>query len=363
MQSTITASGFLCCCLLVTPTTCGESQADWMLELSLHGQRIEGAPIAWNTRQVVLLGRDGRLWQFPPEDAKDYRPTSDRFYGYPPSELRAVLRRELGRQFDVSGTSHYLVAHPAGEQNRWADRFEDLYRRFVRYFSVRGFRLTEPAYPLVGIVFGNRGEFARYAASHGEPAGPDVLGYYSNQSNRIVLYDIGPGAAASGRWQQNAATIIHEATHQAAFNTGIHSRYVRSPLWVVEGLATMLEGVVAADMPSDGPRQSRVNRGRLGVFRDAVTPQHRPEILADLIASDRIFRTSPGSAYAEAWALTFYLMETQPARYGEYLAKTSRRPAFERYTAKQRTSDFTAVFGDNWTMLEAQLLRFMAELK
>src|SRR5262245_20690259 len=31
-------------------------------------------------------------------------------------------------------------------------------------------------------------------------------------------------------------TMIHEATHQVAFNTGLHSRLGCNPKWVVEGL-------------------------------------------------------------------------------------------------------------------------------
>jgi hypothetical protein len=334
-----------------------------MLELSVRGQRIEGAPVAWSTHEVVLMGRDGRLWEFAPGEARDYRQTSDRFFGYSAAELRSMLLRELGDGFDVTGTGHYLVAHPKGERDLWADRFEDLYRRFVGYFSVRGFRLAEPPFPLVAIVCRDRAEFARYAANHGQPVGQGMLGFFSNQTNRIVLYDVGGGEASSAGWQQNATTVIHEATHQMAFNTGIHSRCTRPPTWVAEGLATMFEGVVRTNAASDGPRESRVNRARLRVFREGVAPSLRPEMLADLVATDRPFRSAPGAAYAEAWALTFYLMETQPVRYAEYLARTAAQSAFRRYSSQQRTADFTAVFGDDWRMLAARLLRFTEDLR
>jgi len=354
MLSTFVASGIPCM---------GGPPLDWMLELSVHGQRIEGAPVEWNAREVVLMGRDGRLWQFPPDEARDYHKTSDRFYGYSPADLRSILGRELGGGFDVSGTGHYLVAHPRGKRDEWADRFEELYRRFVHYFSVRGFGLVEPPFPLVGIVCRNQEEFSRYAAARGGPAGRGVLGFFSNQTNRIVLYDIGGGETGAAGWQQNAATVVHEATHQMAFNTGIHSRYTQPPLWVAEGLATMFEGVVGAGEASDGPPRARANPSRLAAFRASVAPNHRPEMLAELVATDRLFRAAPAAAYAEAWALTFYLVETQPARHAEYLARTARRPAFERYSSKQRTADFISVFGDDWRMLEARLLRFMEELR
>ena len=82
-----------------------------------------------------------------------------------------------------------------------------------------------------------------------------------------------------------------------------------------------------------------------------------------LVASDRLFRSNPQAAYAEAWALTFYLVETQPRKYTKYLTLTAERPPFTQYTAAQRTADFTAVFGDDWRMLEARFLRFIKGLQ
>jgi hypothetical protein len=335
----------------------------WTLELTLGDQKIEGTPLAWNKREVRLLGRDGRLWQFAPSEPKDFRKTSDRFRGYSASELRAMLARELGREFEVSATAHYVVAHPQGKRDEWAGRFEDLYRSFVHYFRVRGFDLDEPPYPLVGIVCRNRREFQEYSASQGLPARAGVVGYYWLQTNRILVYDVATEAGDSASWKQSASIVIHEITHQTAFNTGVHSRFTSPPLWLAEGLATMFEAPGVYDSRSYTGRGDRVNRGRLYHFNQLVVPEHRPELLADLIASDRLFRSNPSVAYATAWALTFYLVETQPAQYSEYVALTADRPPFRTYTAAERTADFTGVFGDDWRMLEARFLRFMKGVK
>lgn len=339
------------------------SPTGWMLELTLRGHKIEGMPLAWNTREVCLLGRDGRLWQFAPGEAKDYRKTANRFQSYSASELRATLLRELGRDYEVTGTGHYLVAHPRGGRSQWAQRFEDLYRSCVHYFSVRGFELKEPRCPLIGVVCRNQRDFVEYSASRGLPVGYGVLGSYSVESNRIVLYDVGGGEADSADWRTNAATVIHEATHQTAFNTGIHSRYTVPPVWVAEGLATMFEAPGVYDSRLNQRERDRINRERLDQFKELVVPKHRPELLADLVASDRLFRTRPSTAYATAWALSFYLIETDRGKYADYLARTANRPPFQDYTAAERTADFVAVFGDDWRMLEARLLRFIAGLK
>jgi hypothetical protein len=341
----------------------GRSPSRWMLELELDGRKIEGAPLAWDREEVHLLGRDGRLWHFAPSEAKDYRKTSNRFQSYSTSELRAMLLRELGGGYEVSGTGHYLVAHPRGERSQWPDRFEELYRSFVLYFSVRGFDLEEPPCPLIGIVCRDQREFVEYSASRGLPVGRGVLGSYSVQSNRIALYDLAGQTGDSSDWEATASTIIHEATHQTAFNTGIHSRFAMAPVWVAEGLATMFEAPGVYDSRYFTRRNDRINRGRLDQFNELVVPRHQPELLAALVASDRLFRSHPSVAYATAWAFTFYLMEKDRGKYANYLARTAARPPFQPYTAGERTADFTAVFGDDWPMLEARLLRFIAGLK
>ncbi len=339
-----------------------EPPAGWMVELSLQGRTIEGWPLAWDTRRVHLLARDGRLWEFAPEDAKDFRKSSSVFRSYSPSEFRAELLRELGAGYEVSGTGHYLVAHPKGQRDIWAQRFEDLYRSFFHYFSVRGFKLSEPCFPLVAVVCRNQQEFARYSARQGLPVGSGVLGWYAWESNRILLYDGAGGSSRRDDWEETASTLIHEAAHQTAFNTGIHSRYATPPVWVAEGVATLFEAPGVYNSRYHTNRADRINRGRHRQFVELV-PQHRPELIRDLVASDRLFRVAPAAAYAEAWALTFFLVETEPRKYADYLASTAAHPPFREVTAEERLADFTAVFGDDWRMLEAKFLRFLSGVK
>ena len=113
------------------------------------------------------------------------------------------------------------------------------------------------------------------------------------------------------------------------------------------------------DSTSNTRPADRVNQDRLKAFRRGVAPHHRPELLAAIVASDELFRTNPGPAYAESWALSFFLVETAPRKYVDYLKRTALRPPFSDYPARERTADFAAVFGADWRMLEARFLRFM----
>ncbi|MFW5693439.1 MAG: hypothetical protein ACOCWL_04415, partial [Thermoguttaceae bacterium] len=183
------------------------------ISLRLDGQTLEGRPIAWDSREVRLLGRDGRLWQFPPGEATEWRQSSTRFTPATVSELRADLLRELGRGFEVTTTTRYVVAHARGQRDRWPKRFENLYREFVTYFGKRGLNLQEPEFPLVAIVLPGEAEFRQYLAALGAPAPRGLLGFYSLETNRIVLYDI-ESSDGYDEWHETATTILHEATHQ-----------------------------------------------------------------------------------------------------------------------------------------------------
>lgn len=333
-----------------------------MIRLELSGQTLEGSPLHWTSEQALLLGRDGHLWKLDPRQAIGLEPSADRFRGYSQAEMRGRLLAEFGRRYEVTGTGHFLVVHPGGERDAWAGRFEELYRSFMHYFAVRGFRPHPPAYPLVAIVLDNREQFLRYALKAGVRLPSNVLGYYSPGSNRILMYDQRVGTRDNSNWRLTATTIIHEAAHQSAFNTGIHNRFAPQPRWLVEGLGMLFEAKGVYDSRRYPHRADRINRERLAKFNHSA--QQRPAgSVAELISSDRRFQQDPDAAYAEAWALSFYLAEMQPQQYLKFLAKTAKRQSFVAYSSPHRLRDFTEAFGMDLTMLESQMSRFINSLK
>jgi hypothetical protein len=232
----------------------------------------------------------------------------------------------------------------------------------VHYFSVRGFELDQPQFPLVAVVFPDREDFLRYIERSGDRITGSVVGYYSSRTNRVAMYEMPDDDNAA--WGEKALTIIHEATHQTAFNTGIHNRYALPPRWVVEGLGTMFEAPGVWNSRSYPRLQDRLNRQQLAEFRRQLASGKRDEPrFAELISSDRLFKTDVPAAYAESWAFTFYLVETQPRQFAKYLKVTADRTDFMGYPAPERLRDFTAVFGENLRLLDAQFLRYIEGLK
>jgi hypothetical protein len=334
-----------------------------MIEANIRGQRVEGMPLAWNDQQVHLLARDGYLWEFRPDEAHDLRKTAPSFRSYSFAELRAELQRELAGRLELTSTTHYLVAHPRGAGKKWADRFEELYRSFMHYFAVRGLEPKDPEFPLIAIVWESKQDFISYARSQGLNVPPGLLGFYSPATNRITLFDSGGGKNAAAAWQQDASTIIHEATHQTAFNTGVHSRFALPPRWLAEGLGMLFEARGVYDSAHYPYVGDRVNRDRLTQFRQYQGIGRKSGAFLDVVESDRPFETNPAIAYAESWALAFFLSETQPRNFNKYLATTAAREFFSPYTAAQRHADFTAAFGSDLKMLEANYLRFIEKVE
>jgi hypothetical protein len=335
----------------------------WTLSVDWHGRRLEGFPLRFSDTEVSLLLRDGQMVELAPTEVTNFKKASSTFRPFSAGEMRAELLRELAPTLEVTGTGHYLVAHPKGKGSQWAERFEELYRSMMHYFAVRGFKMREPEFPLVAIVWGKREDFLRYAAAEGINLPPGVIGYYSPMTNRVTLYDMAAGNKDPEAWRQNAATVVHEATHQTAFNTGVHRRFAFTPTWVVEGLGTLFEPRGVWDSRRYPRREDRLNRDRLDNFRQYLKAGRPPQGFLLLVADDRLFRTNPLAAYAEAWALTFYLVEQEPRKYGEYLAKTAALEPFAPYGTERRLADFKAVFGGDPRMLEANYLRFIEGLK
>jgi hypothetical protein len=331
------------------------------IRLELNGRRLEGRAIAYDNSGLLLQTRDGRLWDIGSDQASNIARASNSFRSFSQSELRGELLREFGDRFDVTGTGHYLVVHPRGEGDLWADRFEQLYRQFVHYFTARGFRPQAPEFPLVAIVCRNQIDFIRMASADGVQVNGNVLGYYSPTTNRVLLFD-SRGGARGQDWTTNAETIIHEATHQTAFNTGLHSRMAPQPKWVAEGLATMFEARGVWNSGQYRQLSDRINAYRLQRFRDYVAARHKPGLMEQLISSDRLFEIDAEVAYAQSWAMTFYLAEREPRKYFALLSKLAARPPLQDYSGGHRLNDFRSVFGENLPLLEASMLRFIESL-
>ena len=159
-------------------------------------------------------------------------------------------------------------------------------------------------------------------------------------------------------------TIVHEAVHQLAFNTGLNRRLADNPVWLTEGMAVYFE---TPDLRSRSGWRTigRVNRSRLARFTEFARTRRRPGSLKSLVCRDERFReaVSEADAYAEAWALSYFLLKTQKPQYLRYLATIAAKPLLTWDTPEQRQADFEAVFGGDWGGLERRFLKYIKRVK
>lgn len=331
---------------------------------------------------VLLAARDGVLWTVQPEDLVEHTQDDAPFAPLSAEEMCERLLGELPRGFKAHQTTHYLIFHNASrEYAAWCGSlFERLHMAFTNFWSRRGFNLSAPEFPLVAIVFADRRDYESYARQELGEAVSAIIGYYSLRTNRMTLFDLtgvaelGRGSRASTAAQINrilsqpeaermVATVVHEATHQIAFNCGLHTRYSDCPLWFSEGIALYFE---TPDLSSAKGWSTigAVNRLRLGQFQEYL--KRRPaDSLLTLIRDDERFRdTKLGpDAYAEAWALTYSLLRQRPKQYIAYLRVLSAKEPARPDDAATRLREFQQAFGDDLQKLDAEVARYMFRLR
>ena len=322
---------------------------------------------------LLLEGRDGRLWNVTPKQLQKREATEDPFQPLSAEQLGEQLAREVAEfgikiPTQVVVTKHFVICSTASRvYAEWCGSlFERLHDAFQAYWKDAGLELREPEFPLPAIVLKDRTEFAEFATKHDRPDAAQAPGYFSEPTNRIILFDLAAGpnstpAKTAGDIRRkleaspfNVATMIHEATHQLAFNSGMHTRYADNPRWLTEGMAMFFE-VPDLDSRSGWKTIGRVNAPRLKDFRETLrTPREtlrtpRESLpLTELIRSDASFLNADQSraAYAESWALTFFLLKTRRNDAVNYLKSIQRKPRLISDAPDDRLREFQSTFGE-----------------
>ncbi len=297
-------------------------------------------------------------------------------------QLADQLLAELPPGFQVHHSKNYVVCYNTTRTYaEWTSSLlERLQKAFIAYWKKRGCEVAEPAQPLAVLVFGDQESYARYARADLGAAVNSVIGYYNLDTNRIMMYDLtGMQALRTEGYERGSlhdisamlsqpeaeplvATIVHEATHQIAFNCGLQKRLVDNPLWMSEGLAVYFE---TPDLSSSrswsgiGVNYARWDRFVENVAADRVAP------LAQLIGDDELFRgpETAVDAYAQAWAWNYYLIKWRPKEYAAYLKDIAAKPVLVVDDKKQRMAEFRKHFGADLGKLEADFYRRMDRVK
>ncbi|MCA9130003.1 MAG: DUF1570 domain-containing protein [Planctomycetales bacterium] len=345
--------------LLASLCRCSYAQEAKLMRVDVAGKSLLGLPIHWGSHDAAILEPKGRIHILNLQDVQSHEILQTDFVPQSLIKARLELNASLGAQYETIIFGPYVLAAPRGQTARWRDRFNALLAGYVRYFQLRGWQLQSPDFPLCVIIYGSREEFLQHAARENMRIPPNVVGSYFPESNQCVLYQIPDHQGTN--WSETEATIVHEAVHQLAYNTGLHERLFTNPLWCVEGLACMFEVPAVYDARLSGSTQTdRMSNMRLnGLKRLLGSSLELESLLTHLIASDDFFRQQPETAYSLAWALTFYLSEKMPREYAQLLAMQKKR-GFGQYTSAERQADFGEAIRIPPGMLAVQLQRLFS---
>ncbi len=326
----------------------------------------------------LVQTRDGTIWTVQPEDLVKRASDGVAFEPLSAEDLSRQLLTELPHGFAVYRTAHYLICHNTShEYAHWCGSlFERLYTAFTNDWTHKGFQLSEPEFPLVAIVFSDKQAYREHARTEVGEMAESIIGFFSLRTNRMTMCDL-TGIEAVGRSrprnrsaalkqmlarsdaERTVATIVHEATHQIAFNCGLNARYSDCPMWFSEGMAVYFE---TPDLSSSKGWTTigRVNRVRLPQFQSYLR-RRPPDSLTTLLTDDKRIRDAQTAenAYAEAWALTYYLLHKHADQYVDYLKTLSRKKPMVWDSPDTRLAEFKAAFGDDLKKLDADFVRFM----
>lgn len=345
-------------------------------ELSIRGRLV----VQPEDGGLLIESADGMLWMVPPEDLVKHRHDDEPLQPLSPQEMGERLRQEFPG-FEIHATQHYVICHNTSRAYaQWCGAlFERLYKAFINFWSRKGFDLHEPEFPLVALVFADADSYTAYAAN-GDGAGA-VIGYYSFATNRIAMHDL-TGVQAARRpgdrrsnpneinqmlarpeAERTVATVVHEATHQIAFNCGLQTRYADNPLWFSEGLAIYFE---TPDLSSAKGWRSigAVSQVRLNGFRQYLRKGRPADSLLTLLTDDDRLRDPQQqvNGYGEAWALNYFLARQRPKQYLAYVKLMSEKKPLVTDDPETRRRDFEKTFGD-LRQLDAELVKQMAKAR
>lgn len=329
----------------------------------------------------LIQAANGVLWTIQPEEMLDQRSDDVPFQPLDRDEMIESLRQELPG-FEFHTTTHFIIAYNTTKAYaHWCGGLhERLYNGFYNYWRRRGAELQDPSTPLVAIVFADRPSYATYSMEELGKAAESIVGYYSLQSNRVVTYDLtgsqqlrsaGPRPKAAAQINQllarpsaaqTVATIVHEATHQLAYNSGLQRRYADNPLWLSEGLAMYFE---TPDLKSSRGWRGigTVNRIRLSQLRRFESTRPTDSLRTLLATDDRVRDGETAvAAYAESWALCYFLLRRYPKEFVAYLADQANKKPLVYDAPDQRLLEFQRHFG-NVVTLDEEFQRYVEKLR
>lgn len=349
----------------------------WTVSTESGVREVTGRRAAVGRDGMVLIeDRAGRLQMFPAKAIQTHVALAEPWVQYTNEELARELLEGLGPEFTVTETEHYLILSNSSEDYAefCGKMLEKVSTEFQKFMAGLGIEIKLPERRLPVLIFAAVAEFEAYAGRlHPEISFADTPGFYTVRDNLVLLQDLTRDrslrtTAAIRRSLADqplqVATVIHEAVHQLAFNTGVQVRLADNPVWFAEGLSLCFEQP-SLRTPLLWMRPNLVNARHHAEFLRISEDSALPIPLADLIRQDALFQQSgtATAAYAESWALVTWLVRERPEQLGKWIERLRQQKPLEPVTAAERSALFADVFGVPPGELETQITKDIRRLR
>lgn len=299
------------------------------------------------------------------------------------------LARALGAGFTVIPSAHFNVVSNVDAAGVAAliRAAETTYGRVMDFSERMGIRTQRLTRPMTVVYFNTWPQYEAFALREKFVVQEVVPGFFDERGNRCIIFNFEnstlirakreelavaradanpkkPGTS-SGKNSEvrlrrvselerqidknleliRAVVIQHEIAHGVLFNLGLQRPLDHRRRWLKEGLAMQFETTEAP------------NAYRLADFRD-IDWGGRPPTIRSIIEDPTLIgpgAAAPQRAYAAAWGLCYYLIQTHPREFERYLRAS---PSAGRAGDLE---DFSAFFGAI-EPLEQGWLEFMYNL-
>ena len=321
----------------------------------------------------VLQSTDGRLHSISKNNGNLLEDGNARFKPLGADQIGREGQQRLGPGFSVYRTQNYVIVYESSRDfAKWCGMFvERLHRTYYAFWKNQRLPLEESEFPLVVVVYKNRRSFETHCREEVGEGVIGILGYYSQHSNLVHVYDMTPTiqkvnspsvwSAAVLRHtngERQVATLVHEAAHQLACNSGLQQRLAPYPVWLSEGIAMFFE------TPDLGHQKGwngigSVHRQKLSDFlvaqRDGRCPTWNDVIQNNDAFTDTEFAIA---AYSQSWLLTYYLYKKKRKEFARYVQQLAEIRPFDRTANEKFKSTFFRTFQMDAGSIAEELRQF-----
>lgn len=360
-------------------TTCA---ADEHIELDVtlsdgNERLLRGRVIARQPDGGLLLeDASGTISSITADGASTSRPVEADFQFLSDEQMAELLIRQMGATFTITQTEHFILCSQAHElyTEYCGKLLERVHEQYYEFLTDRGIPVEPLTVRLPVIVFRAPATLREFAVrQHPETDFSTVPGYYSIRHNQMLISGAAAGAAYRRssdvirevrKHRRDVETVVHEAVHQLAFNSGLQIRYADNPMWLSEGLAVYFEST-AGRAALGWSRPGEVSRLHLPTLKTSRPLAALPVSLTALSTSVQSFQVeeSAAYAYAESWAVIHYLAVRRKEGLVSLLgAYQSAKPA-QRIPPENHIAILEEAFGEPLAEAEDSVLKHIQRLR